>query len=96
ILGTAFTTAPRAAEALVAEGVAQALVTNGAGEAAEATASGVVAATPPRVAQARVTGAGDTFMAAHIAAQLRGATGETALENALRAAATYVSGEDPA
>ena len=96
ILGTAFTTAPRAAEALVAEGVAQALVTNGAGEAAEATASGVVAATPPRVAQARVTGAGDTFMAAHIAAQLRGATGETALEIALRAAATYVSGEDPA
>jgi len=95
ILGTAFTNAPRAAEALVAAGVSQALVTDGAGEAAEATAAGVVAATPPKVAQARVTGAGDTFMAAHIAAQARGAAGATALETALRAAAVYVSGQDP-
>lgn len=95
ILGTAFTTAPHAAEALVAEGVAQALVTNGAAEAAEATPARTVTATPPAVTQARVTGAGDTFMAAHVAAQARGATGDTALEIALRAAATYVSGKDP-
>ena len=41
------------------------------------------------------TGAGDTFMAAHVAAELDGADRATALEAALRAAARYVSGESP-
>ena len=41
----------------------------------------------------RVTGAGDTFMAAHMAAEVRGANGREALESALGAAAAYVSGE---
>ncbi|MGR3491672.1 MAG: PfkB family carbohydrate kinase, partial [Shimia sp.] len=43
----------------------------------------------------RVTGAGDTFMAGHIAAELSGAASEAALQRALDAAATYVSGETP-
>jgi pseudouridine kinase len=43
----------------------------------------------------RVTGAGDTFMAAHIAAELAGRDPEAALARALDAAATYVSGEIP-
>jgi sugar/nucleoside kinase (ribokinase family) len=42
---------------------------------------------------ARVTGAGDTFMAAHIVAERRGVTRAAALATALAAAATYVSGE---
>ncbi|GKY87670.1 PfkB family carbohydrate kinase [Sinisalibacter aestuarii] len=96
ILGSVFTSASRAAEALVEAGLAQALVTDGARAAAEGTRGGIVTATPPRVVLARVTGAGDTFMAAHIAAQARGLTGEAALQTALDAAATYVSGEDPA
>ena len=41
----------------------------------------------------RVTGAGDTFMAAHIAAEARGERGLVAFEIALAAAADYVSGE---
>jgi sugar/nucleoside kinase (ribokinase family) len=41
----------------------------------------------------RVTGAGDTFMAAHIAAEAGGMDGPAALERALAAAATYVSGD---
>ena len=41
----------------------------------------------------RVTGAGDTFMAAHIAADAKGAPPDVALERALEAAAIYVSGE---
>jgi sugar/nucleoside kinase (ribokinase family) len=41
----------------------------------------------------RVTGAGDTFMAAHIVAEGRGASRQDALAEALRAAASYVSGE---
>lgn len=96
ILGSVFTSAARAAEALLEAGLAQALVTDGNRPAAEGTARGVVTAAPPSVAIARVTGAGDTFMAAHIAAQARGLAGEAALQTALNAAATYVSGEDPA
>jgi sugar/nucleoside kinase (ribokinase family) len=42
-----------------------------------------------------VTGAGDTFMAAHIAAEASGEDNDTALKRALHAAATYVSGETP-
>jgi sugar/nucleoside kinase (ribokinase family) len=41
-----------------------------------------------------VTGAGDTFLAAHIASEARGDDGETALDLALEAAAQYISSED--
>jgi sugar/nucleoside kinase (ribokinase family) len=41
----------------------------------------------------RVTGAGDTFMAAHLVAERRGATRADALAAALEAAALYVSGD---
>jgi sugar/nucleoside kinase (ribokinase family) len=53
----------------------------------------VIAQVPPEVTVARVTGAGDTFMAAHIVAEARGEARELALASALRAAAAYVSGE---
>jgi sugar/nucleoside kinase (ribokinase family) len=53
----------------------------------------VIADQPPQVMVARVTGAGDTFMAAHVVAERRGATRAQALAAALRAAADYVSGE---
>jgi sugar/nucleoside kinase (ribokinase family) len=95
ILGTVFTSADRGAEALVAAGVARALVTHGAKAVAEGVAAGVITARPPSVTVARITGAGDTFMAAHIAASARGLDREAALDAALRAAATYVSGADP-
>lgn len=96
ILGTVFTSAERAAGALIAAGLAHALVTDGAREAAEGSAEGVIAARPPEVEVRRVTGAGDAFMAAHIAAGTRGQPREAALMAALEAAATYVSGRDPA
>jgi len=48
---------------------------------------------PAPVMVTRVTGAGDTFMAAHIVAELRGADSQHALDAALEAAARYVSGE---
>jgi len=47
------------------------------------------------VTVARVTGAGDSFMAAHIAAELRGLTGRATLDAALVAAAAFVAGDDP-
>lgn len=90
---TEFTNAAEAACALLDRGAARALVTDGGKGAAEADKSGVRSATPPQVLVARVTGAGDTFMAAHMSAELRGTKPQDALESALKAAARYVSGE---
>ncbi|MEP3639544.1 MAG: PfkB family carbohydrate kinase [Lentilitoribacter sp.] len=92
---TTFTQSRDAAEALVARGAARALVTNGGDAASEATAENTQTEVPPQVLVARVTGAGDTFMAAHIVAERKGVDRTQALQNALQAAATYVSGETP-
>jgi len=92
---TTFSSAPAASKALVAKGAARILVTNGGETAAFASRTGVVTATPPEVLVTRVTGAGDTFMAAHIAAEARNEGDQVALDAALRAAASYVSGDVP-
>lgn len=86
--------AAEGAKALLARGASRVLVTDGGRMAAEGRAGqGVITGTPPHVLVTRVTGAGDTFMAAHIVAERRGADRDTALSDALRAAASYVSGE---
>ena len=56
---------------------------------------GLRRATPPEVMVTRVTGAGDTFMVAHIAVETGGADRGQALFRALSAAAAYVSGVSP-
>ncbi len=87
-------TAEDAALGLIAKGAARVLVTHGGKACAMgAKGLGVITGTPPHVMVARVTGAGDTFMAAHIMAENRGQTPPAALASALSAAATYVSGE---
>ncbi len=87
-------TAVAAAEAMLARGAARVLVTNGGKACAEGTqGAGVITDCPPPVLVARVTGAGDTFMAAHLVAERTGADRATALNAAVTAAATYVSGE---
>lgn len=90
-----FDTATDAAATLMEKGAAEVLVTDGGKSAAHAGPNGVITAEPPQVLVTRVTGAGDTFMAAHIAAQARGETAEAALKTALAAAAAYVSGDVP-
>lgn len=90
-----FACAQDAVTGLLERGVHRVLVTNGANTACEGNAAGVISQTPPEVLVTRVTGAGDTFMAAHIAADAVGQDRETALSQALQAAATYVSGETP-
>ena len=91
---TSAATAAEAAEALLARGAGRVLVTDGGNPCAEGRAGqGVITATPPQVMVHRVTGAGDTFMAAHIVAERRGADRPTALNAALRAAADYISKE---
>lgn len=83
--------APEAAEVLAARGAVRAVVTDGARPAAAVEAGGVIAEAPREVFVARVTGAGDTLMAAHIAAGRRGETGREALVSALSAAAGHVA-----
>lgn len=85
--------AASAANALIAAGATRVLVTNGGKAAAMASREGTLTATPPEVLVTRVTGAGDTFMAAHIAAELAGQPPQQAIERALKAAASYVSGD---
>ncbi len=87
-------TAAEAADALIARGATRVLVTDGGRPAALASqGQPTVTGCPPEVLVTRVTGAGDTFMAAHIAAERRGLDREAALHAALKAAAAYVSGD---
>ena len=91
-----FSGSEEAALGLLERGAARALVTDGGASATEAQrGADPITLAPPRVTVARVTGAGDTFMAAHIASESRGAGRQDALQSALNAAATYVSGEPP-
>jgi pseudouridine kinase len=95
ICGTVFPSADVAARALLAKGVAKVLVTDGPRQAAVGQVGVLMTAMPPEVTVARVTGAGDTFLAAHIVAEIAGADPATALILALDAAATFVSGKTP-
>lgn len=95
LLGESFDTAPAAAAALVRRGAHRVLVTDGGAETADTDAETAITATPPAVLVARVTGAGDTFMAAHIAAEASGLSRAKALAKAQAVCAAYVSGETP-
>jgi sugar/nucleoside kinase (ribokinase family) len=93
LLNARCTDSAAAAEALMARGARRVLVTDGGRAVSEARDGGVRTAHPPPVLVTRVTGAGDTFMAAHIAAEMRGDAPDQALDFALQAAAAHVSGE---
>lgn len=87
--------AAEAAAAVVARGAARVLVTDGARPAACAArgAAEVLTRQPPPVTIARVTGAGDCFLAAHLLAEEQGADRATALDAAIAAAAAHVAGQ---
>ncbi|MEQ8897433.1 MAG: PfkB family carbohydrate kinase [Roseovarius sp.] len=90
-----FATAPEAAHGLLKRGARRAIVTDGGNPAADGLGDSVLTGQPPQVLVTRVTGAGDTFMAAHIAAETSGADRPAALTRALDAAAHHVSGDTP-
>lgn len=92
ISGSPVKTAFEGAQALIKAGARRVLVTHGADMAVDADADTYVSRTPPRVVAKRITGAGDTFMAAHIAAEAAGLDRGDALARALAAAADYVAG----
>ena len=82
-----------AATALHKRGLARAVVTDGGNPCAVALNGISHTATPPSVMVKRVTGAGDSFMAAHIAAEQNGANPDAALSSACAHAAKYISHE---
>lgn len=90
-----FTSSEEAAAGLLDRGARRALVTDGGNSASDATPDSIITQVPPSVMVTRVTGAGDTFMAAHIASEKDGSNRDDSLNRALRAAATYVSGGSP-
>ncbi len=90
-----FENSSAAATGLLARGARRVLVTNGAQTAADGQRAGILERAPPTVMVTRVTGAGDTFMAAHIQSEIRLADPTTALDAALEAAARHVSGDVP-
>lgn len=95
LAGRACRDAASAAEAVVARGAPRVLVTDGPAPVAEAIAGArTLVLQPPRVSVARVTGAGDCFLAAHLAAELNHHPREAALRRAVGAAAAHVSGKD--
>lgn len=93
ILHHSFDGSAQAAEALIARGVYRVLVTDGPRAATVATRDETISEIPPEVLVTRITGAGDTFMAAHIAAEVQGKSGRVSLTQALDATAIYISGE---
>ena len=56
--------------------------------------SATITQAPPPVTPVRVTGAGDNFVAAHLAAELNGATRAEALAAAVNFGAAYVAGKE--
>jgi sugar/nucleoside kinase (ribokinase family) len=91
----AYPDAPAAALGLATRGAHRVCVTDGPRPLAAALDGRHHVLTPPEVAVRRVTGAGDTFMAAHIAAERAGLAPEAALARALATATAFVAG-DPA
>lgn len=76
LLGRRLADAAAAARALVACGLARAIVTDGPATVADlATGEAMpLTVTPPRITPRQVTGAGDCFIAAHVAAEIAAAS----------------------
>jgi sugar/nucleoside kinase (ribokinase family) len=95
LTGTQPANAAAAAEALLRAGVGRALVTEGAQMAVDCNLDETLTQSPPPVEAIRITGAGDTFMAAHIAAEIAEEPRQSALRLATITAANYVAGGNP-
>ncbi|MFV0292548.1 MAG: PfkB family carbohydrate kinase [Paracoccus sp. (in: a-proteobacteria)] len=87
--------AATAAQAMLDRGMHRVIVTDGGLPVADGLTGGPILTTiPPQVTIARVTGAGDNFLATHLAAEREGANRSESLDRAARAAAIHVSGKD--
>jgi sugar/nucleoside kinase (ribokinase family) len=91
LMNTSYPDAAAAAEGLRGAGALRAVVTDGPRAVAELCKGAIFRLAPPPVSPRRVTGAGDALMAAHIAAEWRGAGRAEALAHAVAAAAAHVA-----
>lgn len=95
LLDKVLKTTAQAAEELNRTGLYRAIVTDGPNPASVAVNGNVTTLPPPDVTVLRVTGAGDVFMASHIAAEIQGLINQDALQFALETTAKYISTETP-
>lgn len=92
-----FKTAEVAVAGLLSMGAQRAIVTHGGLSVCDGKAlKKPVLYEPPKIEVKRVTGAGDTFMAVHIAAEMENLSAEKALQQAVEAAAAFVNGKESA
>jgi len=90
-----YKTSDAAARDLLDRGLTRVIITNGPNAACVASSALLITQDPPPVEVSRITGAGDVFMASHMAAELRGQDPRAALASALEFAAAYISSEKP-
>lgn len=95
LCGCRFDNSRAAASAVADRLAATVVVTDGAAPAAATAPDGLVVRTPPAVPARSVTGAGDVFVAAHLAARARGCDAGAALDAAIAAAARHLTREAP-
>ncbi|QHQ34704.1 PfkB family carbohydrate kinase [Algicella marina] len=92
ILAQGFSSAIDAAEALTEAGADTAIVTDGPRTAAVSTnGQPTISQTPPPTEAHTTTGAGDIFLAAHLSAELNGASPNAALAAAIVASCNHIS-----
>jgi len=88
-------TSDAAARALLERGLTRVIITSGANAACVASRTSLITQQPPQVPVSRITGAGDVFMASHMAAERQGHDSRAALASALHFTADYISSETP-
>ena len=91
LCGRPFADSRAAAQAVRARGASEAIVTDGGRPATAIDSDRLVTLLPPPAAPRSVTGAGDAFVAAHLAARADGLAQEAALAAALDAAARHIT-----
>ena len=91
LCGRGFADSRSAARAVRARGAGEVLVTDGDRPATATDGADLVTLAPPLVAARSVTGAGDAFVAAHLAARADGLAPEAALATALDAASRHIT-----
>ncbi len=88
------TDAQHAVETILKIGFDRVIVTNGKNMACDGAKNlDTLCQTPQIVKLRKITGAGDVFMASYVYHSINGATRQTALAAAIRAAGNYVSGQ---
>ena len=91
LCGRSFPDSRTAAQTAWARGAGEVVVTDAGLPATATEGAGLVTLPPPPVVPRRVTGAGDAFVAAHLAARADGLDPEPALAAALAAAARHIA-----